>query len=470
MSKTIALSVIDNDFYSFDRTFLVRLSNASGGTIGTLSQERVGLFNNDARPTIVMKNYQFVEGNGGAHDALLNFELVGKTKVRAAMGFQLRQAVGKRSPEDLVMPINVGFDPGETTKTAIAKVTGDTWYEGDETRFVRFTTLDAEFSADQPRLSGDPYLLIVDDDAMPAVTANDVNVVEGVASGNVTITFHTDVPAYGTFTAVTTADTADADFHGVVGPDYYAKSETVAFNGGTTATMTVNIANDPLTEPDQSFYIDLSNARTLQLTRTRIKVTILNDDFGTPTLSPSSFDANVGQTIDFRITFNSSHPADAIYANFQAVTNSSGTAVVTATVPPSLGGVTPTSTVHVQHTMQLSFTPSLLRMTPGSTANVSVVLSPSQPQPVTITLSVADRNVATAPATVVVPAFSTARFTVTARGVGHSSVVGTANLGDIGAASSSNIEVSPKLNVTLQPATGSETCSVSFGDMVAQAS
>src|SRR5262249_11089108 len=64
-----------------------------------------------------------------------------------------------------------------------------------------------------------------------------------------------------------------------VGNDFYSATATMTFNPGETSkTVTVQGMTDIIKEPDEGFYLDLSNARGAAIGRSPGIGTILNDD------------------------------------------------------------------------------------------------------------------------------------------------------------------------------------------------
>src|SRR5205807_7778293 len=105
---------------------------------------------------------------------------------------------------------------------------------------------------------------IVNDDAQPVVTINDVAKAEG-NGGTTPFSFTVSLsnPSYQTVTvsyatADGTATTADND--------YLAASGTVTFAPGQTSkTITVSVVGDKKVEPDETFFVNLTGATNAML-------------------------------------------------------------------------------------------------------------------------------------------------------------------------------------------------------------
>jgi len=78
-------------------------------------------------------------------------------------------------------------------------------------------------------------------------------------------------------------DWRTADGTATAGEDYRAASGQVTFAPGqTTAFISVDVLNDSVREPDETFSIELSNPQNATLGRARAQVTIVNDDLFAP--------------------------------------------------------------------------------------------------------------------------------------------------------------------------------------------
>jgi hypothetical protein len=160
----------------------------------------------------------------------------------------------------------------------------------------------------------------------PSLTINDVTVTEG-NSGTVTATFTVSLSAAAASTDVT-FDIATQDNTALAGADYVARTLTnqIIPAGQTTYTFSVTVNGDITVEPDETFFVNLTNVSGATVTDGQGLGTITNDDL--PTLSINDISANEGNggTTIFSFTVNLSAPAPA------AVTFDIATADNTATV------------------------------------------------------------------------------------------------------------------------------------------
>src|SRR6185295_1508357 len=118
----------------------------------------------------------------------------------------------------------------------------------------------------------------------PTLNINDVSQAEGNA-GTTTFTFTVSLtiaaPAGGVTFDIATADgTAQDDNPASEDNDYVAKSETgrTITVGNTTATFTVDVNGDPTTEPNETFFVNVTNIVGANAGDTQGQGTIQNDD------------------------------------------------------------------------------------------------------------------------------------------------------------------------------------------------
>src|SRR5262249_2063322 len=129
----------------------------------------------------------------------------------------------------------------------------------------------------------------------PTLSINDVSVTEGnTATSNAVFTM--------TLSAVSsqseTVNFATANNTATTGSDYVATSGTLTFNpGDTTKPITVVVNGDTTVEPNETFFVNLSNAVNATIADGQGVGTILNDDaLPTPTLSINDVSVTEGNS------------------------------------------------------------------------------------------------------------------------------------------------------------------------------
>ena len=145
------------------------------------------------------------------------------------------------------------FLPGETTQTVTVDVNGDALDEEDETY-----TIDLTNAVNATIDDGQGVGTITDDDPLPALSIDDVEVTEG-DGGTVDATFTVglDSPSG----RAVTVDYATADGTASAPADYGSTSGTLTFTAGqTTKQVTVAVNGDLLDEANETYTVELSNA------------------------------------------------------------------------------------------------------------------------------------------------------------------------------------------------------------------
>lgn len=111
----------------------------------------------------------------------------------------------------------------------------------------------------------------------PNISINDVSVDEGDA-GTTDAVFTVSLSASSDQDVTIDFATAD-DSATTADNDYVARSGSLAFPAGTTSqTITVTVNGDDIDEPDENFFVNLSNATGANIADSRGEGTIVNDD------------------------------------------------------------------------------------------------------------------------------------------------------------------------------------------------
>jgi uncharacterized repeat protein (TIGR01451 family) len=162
---------------------------------------------------------------------------------------------------------------GSSTYSFTVLVNGDTAPETNETFLINVTNVTGATATD-----GQGQGTIVNDDAAPNLTVNDVSLNEGNA-GTTTFTFTVSLSAPAGAGGVT-FDIATADGTATAGTDYTAKSLTSQTipAGSSTYTFDVLVNGDVTAETDETFFVNVTNATNAIVTDGQGLGTIVNDD------------------------------------------------------------------------------------------------------------------------------------------------------------------------------------------------
>lgn len=272
-------------------------------------------------PVLNIGDATVTEGNAGTTNAIfavtLSFQSAQDVSVQFATQDNTAQA-----PGDYVS--NTGtltFPPGATTQNITVQVNGDTLNEPDETFFVKLSAPVNATIADGQGLG-----TIVNDDAQPTLSINDVSVNEGNAGTTNAVFTVTLSQASG---KTITVDFATADSTATAGSDYVAASGRLTFAPGETSkNIVVSIIGDTLFEPDETFFVNLLNPVNATIQRSQGIGTIFNDDVppaGILQFSASNFGVSEGG-LNATITVTGTISSEgAVTVNF-ATSNGTATA------------------------------------------------------------------------------------------------------------------------------------------------
>ncbi|HYJ45268.1 MAG TPA: Calx-beta domain-containing protein, partial [Pyrinomonadaceae bacterium] len=128
---------------------------------------------------------------------------------------------------------------------------------------------------------------------LPSLSINDLSIAEGNSgTTNATLT----VTLSSASSLVVKVDFATADGTATAGSDYQASSGTLTFNPGETQkSITVSVSGDTATEPDETFFINLSQPVNCAISKAQGRGTITNDDSSADTLQFGQADYSVAE-------------------------------------------------------------------------------------------------------------------------------------------------------------------------------
>jgi Ca2+-binding RTX toxin-like protein len=166
----------------------------------------------------------------------------------------------------------VTFVPGDTSEPVTVLVNGDTKFEPNEDFFVNLSN-----PVNGNITDGQGKGTILNDDPVPAISIDDVAVDEGnFGPTPATFTVSLSNPSFQTITV----DYATADGTATVADnDYLPAAGTVTFlPGDTSENVTVTVSGDTNIEPDEDFFVNLSNPVNASIADGQGEGTIVNDD------------------------------------------------------------------------------------------------------------------------------------------------------------------------------------------------
>jgi hypothetical protein len=245
-----------------------------------LAGNNIGLALNNftfPQPCLSINNVTITENDSGTVDAVFTVTLSSPTEQTIKVNY-FTMATGTINAPPATKGVdfeNVSgtliFPVTETTQTITIPIKGDVIDEFDQFFNVILTTPVNAVISDGKGLG-----TITDNDGPPAISINDVTVAEGTAtqsSANFTVTLSAPSEKPITVQYALEAGTATP------GVDYSNFPSAVTFPAGTTSQFIfVPVTQDNTFEPDETFFVNLSNATNATIADSQGQGTITNDD------------------------------------------------------------------------------------------------------------------------------------------------------------------------------------------------
>lgn len=303
-TATIHIPVAGDTTVEANETFHVGLSNARGASIAT-GETMATIVNDDtgsgggtggggtggtggAATVAIADLGSLAEGNSGATDFAFTVTRSGDSSGAVAVDYYLW--TDQTDAADFAGPVGgtVRFAAGQTSAVIHVPVAGDTTVEGNETFHVELSNARGATIAD-----GEGTATIVNDDGTGSGGGTGGGTGGGASGLTITGPGSQAEGNAGTTDFAFTV-TRGGDASGTAAADYYLWTDqtdasdfagpvggTVRFAAGqTTATIHVPVAGDTTVESDETFHVELSNARGTTIASGEGTATILNDDGG----------------------------------------------------------------------------------------------------------------------------------------------------------------------------------------------
>src|SRR5437867_2227140 len=263
----------------------LNLSNPVNATISD-NQGAGTIVNDDGQPTISISDVSQNEGNAGPTVFTFTVSLSSASSLPITVNYATADGTATVADGDYVAASGtVTFLPGVTSQPVAVTVNGDTKFEPNETFFVNLSNpVNATISDNQGAGT------IVNDDGQPTISISDVSQNEGNV-GPTVFTFTVSLSSASFQTITVNYATADGTAT-VADGDYVAASGTVTFLPGVTSQpVAVTVNGDTKFEPNETFFVNLSNPVNATISDNQGVGTIVNDD-GQPTISISDVSQN----------------------------------------------------------------------------------------------------------------------------------------------------------------------------------
>ncbi len=272
-SSVIGVTVNGDTTAEPDETLFLNISNPVGATIA--DGQGLGTIQTDDIPSLSVTDVSITEGNSGTKSA--NFTVSLTSPSATAVSFKYATADGTATAgSDYVARALTGrtIAAGLTSTQIGVTLNGDTTVEPDETFFLNLSNPVGAAIADSQGLG-----TIQNDDAgaLPTLSVSDVSITEGnsgTKSANFTVTLSAPSASAVSFKFATAEGTATA------GSDYVARALTNrSIAAGLTSTQIgVTLNGDATIEPNETFFLNISNPSGATISDSQGQGTIQNDD------------------------------------------------------------------------------------------------------------------------------------------------------------------------------------------------
>ena len=192
----------------------------------------------------------------------------------------------------------LNFADAQSSATFTITIVNDLLHEGNESLSLALINPSGKTTLGSPATA---TLSIIDDDAVPSFSINDISQPEGTGANQsviftVTMSAPSGLAASVNYATLTGTATSPADFTGSAGILVFAP-------GDTSRTITIPITGDSQQENDELFYVDLSSPTNSSISDSRGVATLLNDD-AAPSISiaDSSISEATGSVIQMNFT------------------------------------------------------------------------------------------------------------------------------------------------------------------------
>jgi hypothetical protein len=200
-------------------------------------------------------------------------------------------------------PVTITIPAGSTSTTVSVATTNDPIDEQAEAFTLELSVPNTAATI----ADGSGLATITDDDPTPAISIDDVTVLEG-GTAIFTISLSNPSSVDVTFSATTSAGTATS------GIDYTTLAPvTITIPAGSTST-TVSVAttNDPIDEPAEGFSLELSAPNAAATIADASGTATITDDDPTPTVAVADATATEGSDLVFVITLSNPSSVDTV--------------------------------------------------------------------------------------------------------------------------------------------------------------
>ncbi|WP_035226329.1 Calx-beta domain-containing protein [Paracidovorax oryzae] len=278
-----------------DETVIFQVASGSGYSIGNPSSATATIVNDDFPVASISVSPASVAEDGAAN-LVYTVALDQPSPSALSIGFSVGGTATSGTDYAAVnSPLVIAA--GQTSGTITIDPTPDTTVEPDETVVISLNA-GSGYTVGSPNSATGTIL----NDDLPALSVNDVSQNEG-NSGTTAFTFTVSLsqPAG---TGGVSFNIATADGTATAGTDYIASSVTglTIPAGSSSATFTVQVVGDTLNEPNETFFVNVTNVSGATVADGQGQGTIVNDD-AVPALTVGDVSVTEGNNLTTTATF-----------------------------------------------------------------------------------------------------------------------------------------------------------------------
>ena len=270
LTQTVSVPLVTDATSEVNETFSLVLSSPTNATIGDATGVATIVNDDGAPPALSVGDGSATEGGPLALTVTLAPANATQT---VTVNWATTSGSAAGNVDYTTASGTLTFNPGVTSQPIPLTLLQDTLDEPNETFTVSLNT-----PVNAPIADGTAVATIVDDDPTPTLSINDVTLLEG-NGGTTNFVFTVSLSAASgqaiSVNATTVAGTA------VAPNDYTTATGTLPFAPGVvTATLTVPVVADTVTEPTETFTVVLSAPTNATIADGTGVGTIANDDSG----------------------------------------------------------------------------------------------------------------------------------------------------------------------------------------------
>jgi hypothetical protein len=294
-TATFSVTPVADTTVEANETVVISVASGSGYGVGNPSSATASILNDDF-PTASIAVSPTSVAEDGATNLVYTVTLDQAPVSAVSVAYSVSgSATGGTDYAAVSSPLVIAA--GQTTGTITINPTADSTVEPDETVMISLAA-GSGYSVASPNSATGTIL----NDDQPSLSINDVSVNEGNAgTTNATFTVSLSQPAGA---GGVSFDIATADGTATAGVDYSVSSLTgqTIPAGSSSYTFTVLVNGDTLSEPNETFFVNVSNVASAAVSDAQGQGTIVNDDT-LPALSINDVSVNEGNSGTTTLTF-----------------------------------------------------------------------------------------------------------------------------------------------------------------------